>query len=135
MIVMFLVFDWFMDNYEETITAIVSKSSWLNNARFNKTIGWFFALATLSVFVGLICWDIFGGETVKTENLIGLAGLFAYILISIAVSVAPHKIRLRPVVWGFGIQIALGAFVLRTNAGYESFMWLADQMEKKGINI
>ena len=42
-----------------------------------------------------------------------------YTNLGIIISVAPHRINFRPVIWGFCIQIALGAFVIRTTAGYQ----------------
>ena len=78
----FVIFDKLSEKYANEIESKIKKSHFSWNSRVGKIIKYGCAIMAVGSIVGLLLYDIFGGEKVKTENLIGLAGLFAYILIS-----------------------------------------------------
>ena len=79
----FVIFDKLSEKYADQIESKIKKSHFSWNSRVGKIIKYGCAIIAVGSIVGLLLYDIFGGEKVKTENLIGLAGLFAYILISL----------------------------------------------------
>jgi pyrimidine nucleoside transport protein len=66
----------------------------------------------------------------NAQNLIGISGLISYILLSIILSVAPHRIKWRPVIWGIGTQYVAAVIVLHTKWGYAAFEWLGEIISK-----
>ena len=78
----FVIFDKLSEKYADEIESKIKKSHFSWNSRVGKIIKYGCAIIAVGSIVGLLLYDIFGGEKVKTENLIGLAGLFAYISIS-----------------------------------------------------
>ena len=80
--VCFILFDKLSAKYGEKMESKMAKSQFSWNSRLGKIIKYSVALIVLGTIVGLLCYDLFGGDVVKTENLVGLGGLFAYILLS-----------------------------------------------------
>ena len=66
---------------------------------------WILGSAFVIFFVIYTFWTAFGGQTKNPSNLIGIAGIVFYILISLFCSIAPHRVKWRPVVWGFALQV------------------------------
>ncbi|CAD5117032.1 unnamed protein product [Dimorphilus gyrociliatus] len=66
----------------------------------------------------------------EIRQLQSLSGIVAFILVIYIFSVHPDRICWRPVLWGFGLQFAMGVFVLRWKSGYDGVKWLSDQITK-----
>ena len=66
---------------------------------------WILGSAFIIFFIIYTFWTAFGGQTKNPSNLIGIAGIVFYILISLFCSIAPHRVKWRPVVWGFALQV------------------------------
>lgn len=62
------------------------------------------------------------------ENLISLAGLTAFIVLSYVTSINPAKVDWHPVFWGFSLQFFFAVMILKTRWGYDSFSWLGDRV-------
>ncbi|XP_064648103.1 solute carrier family 28 member 3-like [Lineus longissimus] len=67
---------------------------------------------------------------VNPRNLVSLAGFAFFIGFLFIFSAHPSKVRWRPVVWGLSIQFLLAIFILRTTAGYATFKFLGDEIQK-----
>ncbi|KAK3603226.1 hypothetical protein CHS0354_007554 [Potamilus streckersoni] len=93
---------------------------------FNRRF-WKLSLYTIAI-AGMLLYVILSNVS-HFENLISLAGLAFFILISWVTSYSRTKINWRPVIWGLLLQLLLGLLILRTNFGRASFLFLGDQVE------
>ncbi|XP_041366880.1 solute carrier family 28 member 3-like [Gigantopelta aegis] len=64
------------------------------------------------------------------ENLISLAGLAAFILVSYIISTNPSRVNWHPVYWGIIVQFFFALVILRTSGGYVAFKWMADRVKE-----
>ena len=58
------------------------------------------------------------------ERLLSLFGIVVFLGIAYAFSTDRKAISLRTLLWGLGLQLALGLFVLRTQVGQDLFAWI-----------
>ena len=58
------------------------------------------------------------------ERLLSLFGIVVFLGIAWALSTDRKAISLRTLLWGLGLQLALGLFVLRTQVGQDLFAWI-----------
>ena len=58
------------------------------------------------------------------ERLLPLLGIVVFLAIAYALSTDRKAISLRTLLWGLGLQLALGLFVLRTQVGQDLFAWI-----------
>ena len=82
----------------------------------------------LCFFIGYTFYNAFGKGKAQKENLIGISGLLFYIIVSLLVSVAPHRVNWRPVIWGFALQFVFAVFVLHTHPGYVVFDYIGTKI-------
>jgi nucleoside permease NupC len=103
------------------------------------------------VFIG--CITILAVDMTDLNNLISLAGIFAFILVAILMSVDPMKVKTNSffylvfdcfgfqklpnlkinwhiLIVGVQIQFLLGAFLLKVDFGYAFFRYLSDQVSR-----
>nr|XP_039263313.1 sodium/nucleoside cotransporter 1-like [Styela clava] len=86
---------------------------------------WF---ALVLIIAALTIWIIF--DTSKRPfQLISMVGYLVFLFILFVFSKTPEHVIWRPVIWGCGIQICLGLFILRTNAGFSIFNYLGDLVQ------
>ena len=64
------------------------------------------------------------------ERLLSLLGLVVFLGIGYAFSTDRKAIRMKTVVWGLGLQLALALFVLKTQAGQLLFAYVGDKIKK-----
>jgi len=77
-------------------------------------------LAMAVIAISIACsWDDLG-------RLAALGGLAVFIILCVVFSWDRKAIKLRPIVWGFGLQFIFGLLILRTNFGFRAFEWLGD---------
>jgi CNT family concentrative nucleoside transporter len=60
------------------------------------------------------------------ERLFSLVGLAVFLGIAYALSTDRKAIKAKTVLWGLGLQLLLGLFVLRTPVGQQLFAWIGD---------
>jgi CNT family concentrative nucleoside transporter len=65
-------------------------------------------------------------DTPLSARLVSIGGIFVMLLIAWALSNNRKKVPWRVVLYGTGMQLVLGLFVLRTDAGRSTFGWLKD---------
>lgn len=65
-----------------------------------------------------------------TERLISVAGMLCMLGIAYALSLNRKKIPVRTVVWGIGLQMVFGLFMLKTAIGQEIFRFAGDAVNK-----
>ncbi|XP_076825166.1 sodium/nucleoside cotransporter 1-like [Clavelina lepadiformis] len=94
-------------------------------ARKKNLIKWLF-IAFL--FVCLIIW-IAVDTSKRPRQIISGLGYLVVLFGLFITSKYPDKVVWRPVLWGLLIQICLGLFVLRTQAGFDAFNWLGHLVE------
>ena len=64
------------------------------------------------------------------ERILSLAGLVVFLGIAYGFSTDRKAIRPRMVLWGLGLQLALGLFVLKTEIGEAIFGWLGQKISR-----
>nr|KAG5709108.1 hypothetical protein BaRGS_028564 [Batillaria attramentaria] len=62
------------------------------------------------------------------NNLVCLLGLAALFIACLAMSTDPTHVNWHPVFWGSALQFYLAIFILRTQAGIDTFAWLSDRV-------
>ncbi|KAG7280045.1 hypothetical protein CRUP_030501 [Coryphaenoides rupestris] len=104
------------------------------NATSEKGSGCTMRVFIVVVVVLLVTW--IAVDTVqRPEQLISLAGICMFVLISFIFSAHRSAVSWRPVVWGFGLQFCIGLFVIRTEPGLIAFQWLGEQVQALPIVI
>ncbi|XP_072042956.1 solute carrier family 28 member 3-like [Amphiura filiformis] len=78
------------------------------------------------LLVGVIVATLYFLTKDNPSQLISLAGLAVFVLISLLISRHPRHINWNPVIWGLAIQFALGLFILRTKVGFYLFNFMGD---------
>lgn len=91
----------------------------------NWRVSRFFVYGALVAFAGTI---IIMDAAEEPERLVSLVGLFFYVGVCWTLSVHRTDIKWKPVIWGFAIQFALGAFIMRTVIGFKLFEYVGNQM-------
>ena len=84
---------------------------------------WVLGAAFVMFFIAYTFYTAFGGETKNPSNLVGIAGIVFYVFISLLCSLAPHRVKWRPVVWGFALQvekIKLDPFTFQFHSVYDA---------------
>nr|XP_039269229.1 sodium/nucleoside cotransporter 1-like [Styela clava] len=76
------------------------------------------------ILLGLLATWIALDTSKRPQQLISMAGYIVFVFCLFLASKYPARVRWRPVFWGLGIQIVLGMFILRTQAGFDTFNWL-----------
>ncbi|XP_054988470.1 sodium/nucleoside cotransporter 2 isoform X2 [Sorex araneus] len=78
--------------------------------------------------IGLILWLALDTAR-RPEQLISFAGICMFVLILFACSKHHSAVSWRTVLWGLGLQFAFGILVIRTDAGFNAFQWLGEQVQ------
>nr|XP_009860473.1 sodium/nucleoside cotransporter 1-like isoform X1 [Ciona intestinalis] len=91
----------------------------------NKNMFWLQWVFVACVVGGLATW-IAIDTSKRPEQLISGAGYLVFLFILFLTSKHPERVRWRPVFWGLLIQVCLGMFILRTQAGFDAFNWLGN---------
>ena len=95
-----------------------------------------YILVAIAIVFSIIYWNF-----QHPQRLISAGGLLFLILMSALISKRPSKIKLRPVLWGLFLQYSFAVFVLRTEAGYNTFEYLGESAQsfldfsKSGISF
>ncbi|KAK6166059.1 hypothetical protein SNE40_022840 [Patella caerulea] len=96
-----------------------------NSARNARIIKWLlYIIASVCIVTTLIIYVVL--ET--PNNLVSLAGLAGFLLITYITSVNPAKVNWHPIFWGLALQYFFALIILRTQPGYELFDWLGDRV-------
>ena len=64
------------------------------------------------------------------ERLLSLVGMVVILGIAYALSTDRKAIRVRTIVWGLGLQLALALFVLKTPIGQQLFSWVGQKITR-----
>ncbi|CAH1792803.1 unnamed protein product [Owenia fusiformis] len=124
--VFFIVYAFLRDHFGDTVNRVVFVPL---GRLLDKHWFWLKWIVYLALLAGLITY--LAVECIKRwEQLIPVGGVALIIFLEFLFSKHPHKVRLRPVAWGFGLQIVLGILVLRWKPGYDAIEWVADQVQE-----
>ncbi|XP_041367797.1 solute carrier family 28 member 3-like isoform X2 [Gigantopelta aegis] len=105
---------------------------WLGDALSNqengsliKTLRWvLYVVSAVAIIVVLVVKVAL--ET--PDNLVSLAGLTTFILVTYIISMNPARVKWHPVYWGLILQFYFALVILRTRWGYEAFRWMGDRV-------
>ncbi|KAJ6641433.1 Solute carrier family 28 member 3 [Pseudolycoriella hygida] len=81
---------------------------------------------TIAAFATFLAFDTIGSRS-RLQSLIGITVLLAF---GFVFSAHPKKIRLRPVICGFALQLLLGVLCIRWEVGRSIFKCLGDKAAK-----
>ncbi|XP_070541503.1 solute carrier family 28 member 3-like isoform X2 [Ptychodera flava] len=101
--------------------------------QFCKTYWWILKwVVYISLLVSLIvfaaCMGVFHSIGKNPKQLTSAFGIVVFTLFSVICSKRPGWVQWQAVFWGIGLQFLLGVLILRTAAGFESFLWLGDEV-------
>ncbi|XP_014781754.1 solute carrier family 28 member 3 isoform X1 [Octopus bimaculoides] len=85
---------------------------------------WFMIALALAVVI----WVIVEVAMKQPNNLVSLAGLAFYVLVFYIFSIERKKVKWHTVFWGLMIQLIMAIIIIRTQAGYNAFEFLGDQV-------
>ncbi|XP_076824625.1 sodium/nucleoside cotransporter 1-like [Clavelina lepadiformis] len=94
----------------------------------NDNMYWIKWIFILCVVAGLAVW-IALDTSKRPSQLISGAGYFIFLFGIFLTSKHPDRVRWRPVLWGLLIQVCIGMFILRTEAGFAAFNWLGNLVQ------
>ncbi|XP_041365473.1 solute carrier family 28 member 3-like [Gigantopelta aegis] len=96
-----------------------------NNKRKVKILRWvLYVVSAVAIIVVLVVKVAL--ET--PDNLVSLAGLAAFILVSYIISTNPARVKWHPVYWGLALQFFFALIILKTKWGYDAFSWTGDRV-------
>ncbi|XP_053533993.1 sodium/nucleoside cotransporter 1 isoform X1 [Ictalurus punctatus] len=90
-----------------------------------RWIKWVFILVVVGLLVAWLAVD----TRQNPEQLISLGGVCFFILSLFIFSAKRYAVRWRTILWGLGLQFAMGLFVIRTEPGFIAFNWLGAQIQ------
>ncbi|KAF4072098.1 hypothetical protein AMELA_G00270420 [Ameiurus melas] len=122
--VFFTLYDFVKRSKGDTIKHLLKPAGRCFKANI-RWIKWVFILVVVGL---LVAW--LAVETRKNpEQLISLGGVCFFILSLFIFSAKRYAVRWRTVLWGLGLQFAMGLFVIRTEPGLIAFNWLGAQIQ------
>ncbi|CAH1792806.1 unnamed protein product [Owenia fusiformis] len=89
---------------------------------------WLARIVGLLVFIGFVLFLAL--DVIRSwMQLASLGGMAGFLLLAFITSKHPNHVRLRPIVWGMGLQFVFGVLVLRWKPGYDAIDWIARQVQ------
>lgn len=122
-----LILGWIVmgDNFTTFVSGILPKPSPEGRLRAQTIIRRVLYVVSVVFMVTLLIVLV----ALKTpDNLISLAGLTGFLVLTWVTSINPARVNWHPVFWGFSIQFFFAVIILRTREGYEAFKWLGDRV-------
>ncbi|XP_060545432.1 sodium/nucleoside cotransporter 1-like [Pantherophis guttatus] len=80
------------------------------------------------LLIALITWLVLDMSQRK-EQLVSLGGFCVLVFLLFLFSKHHMAVSWRAVLWGLGLQFALGLFIIRTEPGFQAFEWLGHQIQ------
>lgn len=93
--------------------------------RFKRLI---ITVLTLVVAIAVVLFIIIDTSLRRPVSLISALGIIIFTLLMFFFSKDPRQVTWRPVLWGLLLQLIFGLIVLRTQWGYDAFVWLGDRV-------
>ncbi|XP_067650598.1 solute carrier family 28 member 3-like [Haliotis asinina] len=123
--VLLIVFNLVWDSIKVPFEACGQALANIDNARKVKIVRWVLYVVCVIAIIIILVVEV---AIPTPENLISLAGLTAFILLSFIFSRNPGRVDWHPVFWGLAVQFFFAAAILRTAWGFNIFKWLGDQV-------
>ncbi|XP_069078442.1 sodium/nucleoside cotransporter 1 [Pleurodeles waltl] len=95
---------------------------------FQKNRRWMKWVFGLLVLGGLIAWVALDTSK-RPEQLISFGGVCVFIVFLFICSKHHRAVSWRAVLWGLGLQFALGLFIIRTEPGFQAFQFLGREIQ------
>ncbi|XP_078541075.1 sodium/nucleoside cotransporter 2 [Lissotriton helveticus] len=95
---------------------------------FQKNRRWIKWVFCLLVLGGLITWVALDTSK-RPEQLISFGGVCVFVVFLFICSKHHRAVSWRAVLWGLGLQFALGLFIIRTEPGFQAFQFLGNEIQ------
>uniref|UniRef100_A0A8C5SNW5 Sodium/nucleoside cotransporter n=1 Tax=Laticauda laticaudata TaxID=8630 RepID=A0A8C5SNW5_LATLA len=89
---------------------------------------WIVEVLCAILLIALITWLVLDMSQRK-EQLVSLGGFCVLVFLLFLFSKHHMAVPWSTVLWGFGLQFALGLFIIRTEPGFQTFQWLGNQIQ------
>ncbi|XP_030046217.1 sodium/nucleoside cotransporter 1 [Microcaecilia unicolor] len=123
-VVFFLSYDFAKRRWGKKILKFLSPAG----KCFRKNWWWLKWVLCVIILVGLVLWLAL--DTAKRpEQLISFGGVCMFVIFLFACSKHHRAVSWRAVGWGLGLEFVLGILIVRTDAGFQAFQFLGDQIQ------
>nr|XP_033776980.1 sodium/nucleoside cotransporter 1 [Geotrypetes seraphini] len=95
---------------------------------FRKNWGWLKWVLFVAILVGLVLWLALDTSK-RPEQLISFGGVCMFLIFLFACSKHHLAVSWWAVVWGLGLEFVLGILIVRTDAGFEAFQFLGNEIQ------
>ncbi|XP_029431030.1 sodium/nucleoside cotransporter 1 [Rhinatrema bivittatum] len=95
---------------------------------FRKNWRWLKWVFCAAILLGLVLWLALDTSK-RPEQLISFGGVCMFLVFLFACSKHHRAVSWRAVFWGLGLQFVLGILIVRTDAGFEAFQFLGNQIQ------